>query len=68
MTENSLAEMRKANLALSKALGEMDLRASLQDILQFGHATMPGNFGNAHITRFCTISFVTCKFVVVSLR
>ena len=49
MAEISLAEMRKENVALAKALGEMDLRASIHDILRIGHETTSGRFGDAHI-------------------
>ena len=65
MTEISMAEMRKANLALSKALGEMDLRASLQDILRLGHETMTGQFGNTLITSFFTFLHMTCELFVI---
>ncbi len=52
MASFSVADVRQANLALSKALGEMDLRASLQDILRFGHESTPGHFGTNSITCF----------------
>ncbi len=49
MTDFSVAEMRQANLALAKGVGEMDLRASLEDILRIGHETIPGRFGSLPI-------------------
>ena len=67
MTEISLAEMRKANLALSKALGEMDLRASLQDILRIGHETTPGRIGDAHIPSFSNDCVFRRKSVVANV-